>query len=320
MLRVAILGLLAACGSTRSSPPARSGAVTGAGPSEAELQGKHEREEREKHDEVVVAHRKIEEQQQEALAASCDDPQHHDAHARCQPSCYAPAAPDPRGGKKLRGAVAIQHEICQLAPESPYVILDEVDPKLAVTPLRGRPLRMHKKGTWQADVEKAVPVVVAGTWREVKHPVTKERVRCVIAVQYTWLAKPLDACGGSGDVACEAAGNAAAHGLDVVHFRLAEARQLQAAGKSQECQQAALEAIAVARGMPRWRQYAKLNIEHWGNQTSFGTRFDGVLDEDTLFQTATRLGGQAEGLYAACGGAGSAATTPEQEQSFHACW
>ncbi len=322
MRRIAALcSLLVACGGSSSSPPpARPAAAVPADPSEADLQAQHDREEHAKRDEIVAAHRKIEEQQQDALAASCDDPQHHDAHARCQPSCYAPAAPDPRAGKKLHGPVEIQHEVCQLAPDAPYVILDDVDPKLAVRPLRGRPPRAHKKGTWQADVEKAVPVVVTGTWRELTHPVTKERVRCVTAARVASLGKPLDACGGTGDVACEASGNAAAHGLDVVHFRLVEARQLQAAGKAQQCQQAALEAIAVARGMPRWRQYAKLNVEHWGKQTSFRTRFDGVLDEDTLFATATRLGGEAETVYAACGGAGSAVTTAEQEQSFHTCW
>ncbi|MGE5186140.1 MAG: hypothetical protein ACM31C_28990 [Acidobacteriota bacterium] len=321
MRRIAMLGLMAACGSGSSSPPpAHPAAVAPAGASDAELQAQHDREARAKHDEIVAAHRKIEEQQQDALAASCDDAQHHEAHARCQPSCYVPAAPDPRAGKKLRGAVEIQHEVCQLAADAPYVILDDIDPKLVVRPLRGRRPRAHRKGTWQADVEKAVPVVVTGTWRELTDPVTKERVRCVTAARVTSLARPLDACGGTGEIACEAAGNAAAHGLDVIHYRLVEARRLQAAGKAQQCQQAALEAIAVSRGMPRWHQYAKLNVEHWGKQTGFRTRFDGVLDEDTLFETATRLGGEADGVYAACGGAGSAVTTAEQEQSFHTCW
>ena len=92
------------------------------------------------------------------------------------------------------------------------------------------------------------------------------------------------------------------------------------ARKPAECQQAALEAIAVARGLPRWRQYAKLNVEHWTDHAAYRTRFDGTLDEDTLFAQAATLGAEAETVYTACGGAADAPTTPVQEQSFHTCW
>jgi hypothetical protein len=291
--------LLVACGGSQPPPPPPAPAVAHV--------------EAPKRD-VVAEHRKLEAQQQDALAATCDGPQ--GAHPRCEPSCYAPAVPDPRAGKKVKGPAEIQHLVCQHGET--WVIDDDLDPTLAVKPLR-KPPKLHKKGTWQADIELVLPVIVTGTRRDVTDPITKERRTCVAASQHVaGLKKPLDACGGTGDVVCEAGGNAAAHGLDVVHFRLVEARRLQASGNTEGCQKAALEAVAVARGMPRWRQYAKLNVDQWPKDARFRTRFDGVLDEDVLFETAANLGKEAEAVYAACGGA--VAPTTEQEQSFHTCW
>src|SRR5580700_1945144 len=64
-------------------------------------------------EQIVAAHRKLEEQEQTALAAACTDPDVHANHQRCEPSCYAAAAADPRAGKPVRGAVEIQHVVCQ---------------------------------------------------------------------------------------------------------------------------------------------------------------------------------------------------------------
>lgn len=294
-----VLVLLAACGGSQPAPPPPPVVVHPQAPKR----------------DIVAEHRKLEEQQQEALAASCDGAQ--GKAPRCQPSCYAPAAPDPRAGKKVKGPAEVQHLVCQHGDA--WVIADDLDRALAVRALHGRPPKLHKKGTWQSDIELALPVVVTGGKRDVSDPITKEPHTCVAASQLlASLKKPLDACGGTGDVVCEATGNAAAHGLDVVHFRLVEAKRLQASGNTGGCQEAALEALAVAHGMPRWRQYAKLNVDQWPRDARFRTRFDGVLDEDTLFETAASLGHDAESVYAACGGA--ATPTTEQEQSFHTCW
>src|SRR5262249_48930059 len=153
--------------------------------------------------------------------------------------------------------------------------------------LRGRPAKPHKKGTWQAEIESALAadgVVVTGAWRQLSHPLTKDRLRCVTVSHFaSGVRHPLDACGGTGDIVCEASGNPAAHGLDVVHYRLEEARRLLGVHDSAGCLQAALEAITVARGLPRWRQYAKLNVDQWPKNARFRTRFDGTVDEDSLF-------------------------------------
>jgi len=279
-------------------------------------------DEQARRDEIVAAHRKLEQEEQEALAATCTDPK--GKHARCEPSCYAAEAPDPRATKKVHGAVEIQHTVCQRvvngSPDGSFFILDELDAsKLTVREARAK--KAHGKGTWQADVETALAadaIVVTGTFHDVTHPGTNEKLRCVSASHFGTLRRALDGCGATGDVVCEAGGNAAAHGLDVVRYRLAEARKLQATDTA-GCQQAALEAIAVARGLPRWRQYAKVNVDQWPKNARFRTRYDGTLDEDALFTLAASLGSDAEVIYAACGG-NSAKTTPEQEQSFHTCW
>lgn len=304
-MRRALL-LLAACGGSQPAPPP---------PPPPPVAVVHH-DEAPGRDAIVAEHRRLEEQQQDALAATCDGPQ--GAHPRCQPSCYAPASADPRAGKRVKGRVEIQHLVCERGGR--WTISDDLDGSLAVRAAHGRPAKPHRKGTWQAEVELAVPVIVTGGKRAVVDPVTRDRLMCAAASRYApALKRPLDACGGTGDVVCEAGGNPAAHGLDVVHFRLVEARRLQARGDAAGCQQAALEAVAVARGMPRWRQYAKLNVDQWPKDARFRTRFDGELDEDTLFDTAASLGHDAEGVYAACGGA-AAVTTTEQEQSFHTCW
>jgi hypothetical protein len=293
-------------------------------------------DERAKHDELVAAHRVIESQQQDALAATCDEPAHHDTHERCLPSCYPTEPVDVRAAKKLTGAVEILHLICEqpgaTSGGGPYVLADELDAKLALRPVRGRFPHNHKKGTWQATLETAlsdahVPklargdvLLVAGGWHELTHPLTKERLRCVTVSHFTKLRRALDGCGADGALACEATGNAAARAINVVHYRLVEARALQTATKSTECQQAALEAIAVARGLPRWRQYAKLNVRTWIEHPGYRTRFDGTLDEDQLFAAIDALGKAAQDVYVACGGAANATTTAEQEQSFHTCW
>jgi hypothetical protein len=45
-----------------------------------------------------------------------------------------------------------------------------------------------------------------------------------------------------------------------------------------------------------------------------------VLDEDALFAATASMGSDAQAIHAACGGSAAAPTTPDQEQSFHACW
>ena len=298
-----LLCVLAACGSSSATKPAPP-------PPPITEQRDLAQDERVRRQELATAHRKLESEQQDALGATCED-KTKPGEPRCLPSCYTTEAPDPRAGKKVAGLVAIEHLVCDR--DGAYVVANDLDPKLSVKPVRGRAPKPHKAGTWQATVEAALGpnMIVTGHWSS---------KRCVTVAHLTTLKKPLDACGGDGSIGCEAIGDAAARGINVVHYRLAEARRLHAAGKDDACQQAALEAVAVARGMPRWRQYVKLNIDEWTERAKYRTRFDGFLDEDTLFAKVISLGQEAEQVFVACGGAAGAPTTAAQEQSFHMCW
>jgi hypothetical protein len=308
--------VLIACGGKNAPPPAPP-------PQPPAVAVRSQPSAEQKHEEIVAEHRKIESEQQDAFAIACSEDPPHDK--RCKPGCYEPAPADLRSGKKLTGAVEIQRLACQTGES--YVLVDGLAPELVAKPARGRFPKPHKIG-WQAPIEQAqllpklakgdVLVVTGKRLRDYRDPATHETRTCVIVSQFTHLKKPLDKCGGD-NYGCEATGNNAAHGLDLIHFRLAEARELQAAHKQEPCQAAALEAIAVSRGMPRWRQYAKLNTRGWHDVAAYRTRFDGILDEDTVFATAASLGTDAESVYAACGGA-SAKTVAEDEQSFHGCW
>ncbi len=283
-------------------------------------------------DKLGAAHRELEAEQSTALGASCEKTDPPEPHQRCEPSCYRPEPAHPTAGKKL-GRAEIVHLACRsgdAGETGPIVFADEIGGSARAG--RGRVPKPHKNGSWEAEVEAAVTLAlqpelargdairVTGGWKLVAHPVTKEKLRCVTVVHHAGaLRRPLDGCGGRGAIACEATGNAAVHGINVVHYRLAEARQFHATGLEPECQQAALEAIAVARGLPRWRQYVTLNVNQWKPYPRYRTRFDGILDEEALFTTAAALGRDAEALHVECGG-GSSRTTAAQEQSFHTCW
>jgi hypothetical protein len=321
---------LAACGSAPAPAPVT--APTAVAPP---VQVEPAHDEQARHDELAAAHRKLEEEQQDALAQTCDEKPPHDKHARCLPSCYPTETADARAGKRLAGAFEIGHLVCEKPGEpGAYLLADELDgAKLVVRPAHGRFPAAHKPGSWQAAIETALvdaerprlprgdAIVVSGAWRSVEHPLTKEKLRCVTVSRYARSPRrALDGCGTDGALGCEATGDAAARGLNVVHYRLVEARRLQATGDLAGCAQAALEAVAVARGLPRWRQYVKLNAGTWVSHVGYRTRFDGTLDEDALFAAAAGLGDEARAVHAACGGPADATTTPAQEQSFHTCW
>lgn len=324
----ALAGALACGGSTPPATPARVAvtAAVDAAPAAPDADPEQVR-----HDEIAEAHRVLEAQQSEALAQSCERQPPPEPHPRCLPSCYPTEPVDARAAGKLSGAVEIPTLVCKRAGDDALVIAAELDvAKRGVRKVRGRFPKSHKRGSWQADVEAAMAAAdpklpggdvfrVADKWRARKLPLTGERVKCVTVSHYTRRPR-LDACGAGAGITCEATGSAVARGINVVHYRLAEARALHAAGKADDCQTAALEAIAVARGMPRWRQYMKLNVATWKDLAGFRTRFDGVLDEDTVFATVANLGAAAESLYAECGGAVGAPTTVDNEQSFHTCW
>lgn len=327
MYLVAIAALACACGS--SAPSSKPVATTN--PSEADRAAAAARQEQARRARLAEAQNARLDEQATALAATCARPA---AAKRCTPGCYASEPADARAGKPLRGPVAIEHRVCtrDVGDAGPYLVLDELlGDKLAIRKARGRFPRPARRG-WQAALEAEVTkalapdlargdvVVVAGRWQSMVHPASAETLRCVTVTRYTRAApRPLDACGSHGKIACEAAGNAAAHGLNLVQYRLAEAARLEASGDVEGCQAAALDAIATARGLPRWRQYMMLNVDKWKASPRYRTRFDGIVDEDALFARAIELGTRAGRMYVECGGSANPQTTAAQEQAFHSC-
>ncbi len=338
MLRLVCLSLLIACGCGGGGPApstTNTAATVPSGTAHDDTRAANARAERERHDALAAQHRVAELEQQNALAAACAEPPPWNKHARCAPSCYPTEPADARADHELAGAMEIQHVVCRRGGDVPYAVIDELGgASLRVQRVRGRLPRAHRKG-WQADVAAwfrdaqpaALPrtdvVLVKGRWRTRAHPLSKEKLSCVTVSHYArGLRGTLDACGAvaKSGVTCEAEGSPAARAINVVHYRLAEARRLEAAHELDACREAALEAVAVARGLPRWRQYKKLNVDEWNDRLVYRTRFDGVIDEDALFAAVATYGSDAEAVYVACGGAAGAATKVDQEQSFHTCW
>jgi hypothetical protein len=331
-MRGVLCALIASgCGSSGPATPATPPKATA--PSDAERRAERDeqlRKERLERQEIVDKHRQLESAQQDALGATCTDTEAW-AKQHCTPSCYPMEPKDPRTGGKVAGRVAVEHRVCRREDEQ-VLVVDELEPTLRTRKQKGRAPRAPKKGTWQAELVtwfsdhhlpkpgKRDAFAIVGSWRPVEHPLTHERLECVTLVHYTTLAKgKLDDCGARGKTTCEAAGNAAARAINLAHFRLAEARQLDAKGNFTGCSAAALDAVATARGMPRWRQYAKLNVGQWTDGLAYRTRFDGTLDEDQLFAAVATIGTEAEQLYVECSRKSPAVTTPMQEHAFHSC-
>src|SRR3954468_23737322 len=88
-----LLIVLAACGST--SPPA-----VQPEPAPRAAIVKPVVDERARHDELAAAHRKLEDEQSTALAATCDASAPPPAPEACAPSCYPREPADARAGKK----------------------------------------------------------------------------------------------------------------------------------------------------------------------------------------------------------------------------
>ncbi|MBL9014786.1 MAG: hypothetical protein JNL83_11450 [Myxococcales bacterium] len=301
--RAPLLALaLAACASS-APPPA-----TGPGDSPEAAKGPTEAEriaaQAARKGELSAAHRELEDEQSTALAQTCDRP--------------APPRDKP---KPLRGMFAIAHLVCGASDEGPFEIHDELGAP-APRAFRGRVPKAARTGSWQAAVEVAAAtalgpevargetVRVSGGWK------TLSGRRCVTVIHHARLTAALDVCGSRGQIACEANGNAVAHGLELVRAGLDQAKKLSGAA----CQEATLAAIATSRGMPRWRQYMQLNTTKWKGTPRYRTKRDGILDEDALFARAAQLGAEALALHADCGGAANPKTTAVQEQAFHTCF
>jgi hypothetical protein len=115
--------------------------------------------------------------------------------------------------------------------------------------------------------------------------------------------------------ACEPGGSNVVVGVNLIHFRIEAAKTAQASDKAR-CQREARSAVAIARGVVRFRNEAK-TAKTWAIGLTYRTRYDGDLDEQKLFELAAANGDAADKLFKACGGT-SLAISRDEEMQFKA--
>jgi len=144
--------------------------------------------------------------------------------------------------------------------------------------------------------------VVQGGWHAGERDANLHPVRWITVRVFAsnWGEKPNE-CGAHGDVACEASGSKSARAINYVHYRLDEAKQLQSTDEK-GCRTSSFFAVATARGLVKFRD-ARMKKKQWATGVKYKTRFDGELDEKTLFAKVATMEKEALALHKACGGA-----------------
>lgn len=141
------------------------------------------------------------------------------------------------------------------------------------------------------------------------------------SVRARWYSKNhhfgYDACGAIAgtNTVCEFSGSKTARGVNLAHYRVDEAQKAKSAGDKALCMNAAKQAIAISRGLPKFRKDLKASGD-WVANATYKTRYDGTLKEDAVFKKLEELGTIAAKLHKECGGDGSPATTEAEENAF----
>lgn len=121
-------------------------------------------------------------------------------------------------------------------------------------------------------------------------------------------------CGKADDnLVCEASGSNTALALNIIHFRLDEARKAQKAGKKDVCRDASQVAAATSQGVTKYRTAQKVKKE-WSDGLVYQTRA-GTLPEAKAFEFVDKSLKEATKLFKACGGK-ELKTDEVQEREF----
>jgi hypothetical protein len=119
---------------------------------------------------------------------------------------------------------------------------------------------------------------------------------------------------GRPNLLCEPLGSKTARAINIIHFRVEEAKTAQAAGKKPVCQEAARVAVATATGVNKFRDQQKA-AHNWATSYPYKTRYDGTLNEQQVFAKVDEYKKTAEALFKSCGGTKLTAT-PDEEMAF----
>ena len=241
----------------------------------------------------------------------------------CTPSCYEPEQPSPDANKKTTTCAHFTKGFCETAVNGSWSepelnqggTLQEVVPDCRFP--------APDTGKWASMSRRAVGVLDAARGDVAFIPADAEwydadssdgsRLRCLDLHLYARAAHlELTKCGTPDEATvCEAVGSKSARAINVAHFRIDEATRLAATDK-QGCQQAALQAIAFSRGLPKYK--TELGAQ-WVAGLTYKTRYDGVVSEKRLFSKLRKLGARGLELYESCGGT-DPTTTPDDEMAF----
>jgi hypothetical protein len=127
--------------------------------------------------------------------------------------------------------------------------------------------------------------------------------------------EPIKHCGTDETIGCEEGGSETAFAINVIHYRIEEAKTAQHDGHTDVCTKAAFVAAAFATGLPEFRDVRRKE-KRWVDNISYQTRWDDTLSEDALFAKARSSEQVAEKLYNACGGEPMPDATPKDKFAF----
>jgi hypothetical protein len=130
--------------------------------------------------------------------------------------------------------------------------------------------------------------------------ITKKEV-CTPTCYPALAPDPVGHCHSAEQVACEEGGSKAAYAINMIHFRIDEAKTAKNDGRADACAQAALVAMALATGLPKFREVRRKEGK-WVKNIVYKTRWDDELSEAELFAKAERSKSMARKLYKGCGG------------------
>ena len=160
--------------------------------------------------------------------------------------------------------------------------------RAAFAPLKGdlENLRFTPQGGWHDERDANL------------NPVRWQTVRIYAS---NWEQKPNECGTNSSRTACEASGSKTAASINVIRYRLDEAKKL-ADSDPEGCKTASFYAVAVSRGLRKFRDHA-IAKKRWTTGVQYKTRYDGELDEKALFGKVDDYEKAALAVHKQCGGA-----------------
>jgi hypothetical protein len=147
-------------------------------------------------------------------------------------------------------------------------------------------------------------VVVADDWDIERHKISGAVIGRVIGFRHyskSFSVKMNNCLSPDDKVVCEASGSKTVKALNIIHYRLEQARKLKQAGDKRLCSIAAWGAAKTSRWIKKFKEEQQKD-DHWAQGLTYKTRWDGSLTEEQAFALVDKSDRDAEALFTACGG------------------